>query len=371
MSEHVLSVKDLKTYFHTATGIAKAVDGVSFTLDAGKTMGIVGESGSGKSVTATSIMRLLPQNGKIMGGEIDFDGVDMMKLSKKQLVALRGNEIAMIFQDPMTSLDPVFKVGNQMVEMICAHQNVTKEAARAMAIEALGRVGIPNPEKRMDAYPYELSGGMCQRVIIAMAICSHPKIIIADEPTTALDVTIQDQIICLLNDLREKLGMSILLVTHDLGVVNEMCHHVGVMYAGRIVEIADTRNLLHHPKHPYTVGLINSLPAENDTRARLEPIHGAPPNLAHEIVGCAFAPRCPFADELCRTKAPNMQTLVGGHRVRCHHADPYDRTRVTDQDRDFAEELIASGSEQGVNADKDAADALTPDITPKKKGGVA
>ena len=219
MSEHVLSVKDLKTYFHTATGIAKAVDGVSFTLDAGKTMGIVGESGSGKSVTASSIMRLLPQNGKIMGGEIDFDGVDMMKLSKKQLVALRGNEIAMIFQDPMTSLDPVFKVGNQMVEMICAHQNVSKEAARAMAIEALGRVGIPNPEKRMDAYPYELSGGMCQRVIIALAICSHPKIIIADEPTTALDVTVQARVLELLRELQRNLNTGILLINRVVGCI--------------------------------------------------------------------------------------------------------------------------------------------------------
>ena len=319
MSEHVLSVKDLKTYFHTATGIAKAVDGVSFTLDAGKTMGIVGESGSGKSVTATSIMRLLPQNGKIMGGEIDFDGVDMMKLSKKQLVALRGNEIAMIFQDPMTSLDPVFKVGNQMVEMICAHQNVTKEAARAMAIEALGRVGIPNPEKRMDAYPYELSGGMCQRVIIAMAICSHPKVIIADEPTTALDVTVQARVLELLRELQRNLNTGILLITHNLGVVWEMCDDVMVMYAGQTVEKAETKELYAEPLHPYTWGLLDSIPRLSDeSKGMLTTIPGVPPDLRLTGECCNFCNRCRYAQDICRTSVPPLVEVKPNHFVACH-----------------------------------------------------
>ena len=319
MSEHVLSVKDLKTYFHTATGIAKAVDGVSFTLDAGKTMGIVGESGSGKSVTAISIMRLLPQNGKIMGGEIDFDGVDMMKLSKKQLVALRGNEIAMIFQDPMTSLDPVFKVGNQMVEMICAHQNVTKEAARAMAIEALGRVGIPNPEKRMDAYPYELSGGMCQRVIIAMAICSHPKIIIADEPTTALDVTVQARVLELLRELQRNLNTGILLITHNLGVVWEMCDDVMVMYAGQTVEKAETKELYAEPLHPYTWGLLDSIPRLSDeSKGMLTTIPGVPPDLRLTGECCNFCNRCRYAQDICRTSVPPLVEVKPNHFVACH-----------------------------------------------------
>ena len=319
MSEHVLSVKDLKTYFHTATGIAKAVDGVSFTLDAGKTMGIVGESGSGKSVTASSIMRLLPQNGKIMGGEIDFDGVDMMKLSKKQLVALRGNEIAMIFQDPMTSLDPVFKVGNQMVEMICAHQNVSKEAARAMAIEALGRVGIPNPEKRMDAYPYELSGGMCQRVIIAMAICSHPKIIIADEPTTALDVTVQARVLELLRELQRNLNTGILLITHNLGVVWEMCDDVMVMYAGQTVEKAETKELYATPLHPYTWGLLDSIPRLSDeSKGMLTTIPGVPPDLRLTGECCNFCNRCRYAQDICRTSVPPLVEVKPNHFVACH-----------------------------------------------------
>ncbi len=319
MSEHVLSVKDLKTYFHTATGIAKAVDGVSFTLDAGKTMGIVGESGSGKSVTASSIMRLLPQNGKIMGGEIDFDGVDMMKLSKKQLVALRGNEIAMIFQDPMTSLDPVFKVGNQMVEMIRAHQNVTKEAARAMAIEALGRVGIPNPEKRMDAYPYELSGGMCQRVIIAMAICSHPKIIIADEPTTALDVTVQARVLELLRELQSNLNTGILLITHNLGVVWEMCDDVMVMYAGQTVEKAETKELYAEPLHPYTWGLLDSIPRLSDeSKGMLTTIPGVPPDLRLTGECCNFCNRCRYAQDICRTSVPPLVEVKPNHFVACH-----------------------------------------------------
>ena len=319
MSEHLLSVKDLKTYFHTATGIARAVDGVSFTLDAGKTLGIVGESGSGKSVTASSIMRLLPQNGKIMGGEIDFDGVDVMKLSKKQLVALRGNEMAMIFQDPMTSLDPVFKVGNQMVEMICAHQKVTKDEARAMAVDALRKVGIPNPEKRMDAYPYELSGGMCQRVIIAMAICSHPKVIIADEPTTALDVTVQARVLELLRELQGSLDTAILLITHNLGVVWEMCDDVMVMYAGQTVEKADTKELYAEPLHPYTWGLLDSIPKLSDeSKGMLNTIPGVPPDLRLTGQCCNFCNRCRYAQDVCRSSVPPLVEVKPNHFVACH-----------------------------------------------------
>ena len=319
MSEHLLSVKDLKTYFHTATGIARAVDGVSFTLDAGKTLGIVGESGSGKSVTASSIMRLLPQNGKIMGGEIDFDGVDVMELSKKQLVALRGNEMAMIFQDPMTSLDPVFKVGNQMVEMICAHQKVTKDEARAMAVDALRKVGIPNPEKRMDAYPYELSGGMCQRVIIAMAICSHPKVIIADEPTTALDVTVQARVLELLRELQGSLNTAILLITHNLGVVWEMCDDVMVMYAGQTVEKADTKELYAEPLHPYTWGLLDSIPKLSDeSKGMLNTIPGVPPDLRLTGQCCNFCNRCRYAQGVCRSSVPPLVEVKPNHFVACH-----------------------------------------------------
>ena len=319
MSEHLLSVKDLKTYFHTATGIVRAVDGVSFTLDAGKTLGIVGESGSGKSVTASSIMRLLPQNGKIMGGEIDFDGVDVMKLSKKQLVALRGNEMAMIFQDPMTSLDPVFKVGNQMVEMICAHQKVTKDEARAMAVDALRKVGIPNPEKRMDAYPYELSGGMCQRVIIAMAICSHPKVIIADEPTTALDVTVQARVLELLRELQGSLNTAILLITHNLGVVWEMCDDVMVMYAGQTVEKADTKELYAEPLHPYTWGLLDSIPKLSDeSKGMLNTIPGVPPDLRLTGQCCNFCNRCRYAQDVCRSSVPPLVEVKPNHFVACH-----------------------------------------------------
>ena len=315
----LLKVDDLHVSFFTPVGEVKAVNGISYELDHGEVMGIVGESGSGKSVTASSIMRLLPQNGKIMGGEIDFDGVDMMKLSKKQLVALRGNEIAMIFQDPMTSLDPVFKVGNQMVEMIRAHQNVTKEAARAMAIEALGRVGIPNPEKRMDAYPYELSGGMCQRVIIAMAICSHPKIIIADEPTTALDVTVQARVLELLRELQSNLNTGILLITHNLGVVWEMCDDVMVMYAGQTVEKAETKELYAEPLHPYTWGLLDSIPRLSDeSKGMLTTIPGVPPDLRLTGECCNFCNRCRYAQDICRTSVPPLVEVKPNHFVACH-----------------------------------------------------
>ena len=268
MSENILTVKDLKTYFYTASGIAKAVDGVSFNIAKGETMGIVGESGSGKSVTSSSIIRLLPpRTGKIVGGSIEFEGKDVLALSKKELNDFRGKDIAVIFQDPMTSLDPVFKIGKQMTEMIMAHQNVTKDEAWKMAVEALSKVGIPEPEKRMNSYPYELSGGMCQRVIIAMAVCCKPKLIIADEPTTALDVTVQAQVLELLKELQRDMDTAILLITHNLGVVWEMCDKVMVMYAGNTVEFTDTKTLYSNPRHPYTWGLLDSMPKLSDDRS--------------------------------------------------------------------------------------------------------
>lgn len=265
MSETLLRVSGLKTYFYTASGVAKAVDGVSFSLNRGEVLGIVGESGSGKSVTSNSIIRLLPpQTGRIVAGEILFEDRDILKMSNKELLEFRGKEIATIFQDPMTSLDPVFKIGKQMVEMICAHQKVSKAEARKMAVDALNRVGIPEPEKRMESYPYELSGGMCQRVIIAMAVCCKPKFILADEPTTALDVTVQAQVLDLLKDLQKEMNTSILLITHNLGVVWEMCDKVMVMYAGNTVESADTKTLYSNPLHPYTWGLLDSIPRLSD-----------------------------------------------------------------------------------------------------------
>ena len=281
MSENILTVKDLKTYFYTASGIAKAVDGVSFNIAKGETMGIVGESGSGKSVTSSSIIRLLPpRTGKIVGGSIEFEGKDVLALSKKELNDFRGKDIAVIFQDPMTSLDPVFKIGKQMTEMIMAHQNVTKDEAWKMSVEALSKVGIPEPEKRMNSYPYELSGGMCQRVIIAMAVCCKPKLIIADEPTTALDVTVQAQVLELLKELQRDMDTAILLITHNLGVVWEMCDKVMVMYAGNTVEFTDTKTLYSNPRHPYTWGLLDSMPKLSDeSKGELKTIPGTPPDL--------------------------------------------------------------------------------------------
>ena len=290
MSENILTVKDLKTYFYTASGIAKAVDGVSFNIAKGETMGIVGESGSGKSVTSSSIIRLLPpRTGKIVGGSIEFEGKDVLALSKKELNDFRGKDIAVIFQDPMTSLDPVFKIGKQMTEMIMAHQNVTKDEAWKRAVEALSKVGIPEPEKRMNSYPYELSGGMCQRVIIAMAVCCKPKLIIADEPTTALDVTVQAQVLELLKELQRDMDTAILLITHNLGVVWEMCDKVMVMYAGNTVEFTDTKTLYSNPRHPYTWGLLDSMPKLSDeSKGELKTIPGTPPDLRLTGKCCNF-----------------------------------------------------------------------------------
>ena len=320
MSENILTVKDLKTYFYTASGIAKAVDGVSFNIAKGETMGIVGESGSGKSVTPSSIIRLLPpRTGKIVGGSIEFEGKDVLALSKKELNDFRGKDIAVIFQDPMTSLDPVFKIGKQMTEMIMAHQNVTKDEAWKMAVEALSKVGIPEPEKRMNSYPYELSGGMCQRVIIAMAVCCKPKLIIADEPTTALDVTVQAQVLELLKELQRDMDTAILLITHNLGVVWEMCDKVMVMYAGNTVEFTDTKTLYSNPRHPYTWGLLDSMPKLSDeSKGELKTIPGTPPDLRLTGKCCNFYNRCPYVTEACTQSVPPLVEVEPGHFVACH-----------------------------------------------------
>ena len=320
MSENILTVKDLKTYFYTASGVAKAVDGVSFNIAKGETMGIVGESGSGKSVTSSSIIRLLPpRTGKIVGGSIEFEGKDVLALSKKELNDFRGKDIAVVFQDPMTSLDPVFKIGKQMTEMIMAHQNVTKDEAWKMAVEALNKVGIPEPEKRMNSYPYELSGGMCQRVIIAMAVCGKPKLIIADEPTTALDVTVQAQVLELLKDLQKNMDTAILLITHNLGVVWEMCDKVMVMYAGNTVEFTDTKTLYSNPCHPYTWGLLDSMPKLSDeSKGELKTIPGTPPDLRLTGKCCNFYNRCPYVTEACTQSVPPLVEVEPGHFVACH-----------------------------------------------------
>ena len=320
MSENILTVKDLKTYFYTASGVAKAVDGVSFNIAKGETMGIVGESGSGKSVTSSSIIRLLPpRTGKIVGGSIEFEGKDVLALSKKELNDFRGKDIAVIFQDPMTSLDPVFKIGKQMTEMIMAHQNVTKDEAWKMSVEALSKVGIPEPEKRMNSYPYELSGGMCQRVIIAMAVCCKPKLIIADEPTTALDVTVQAQVLELLKELQRDMDTAILLITHNLGVVWEMCDKVMVMYAGNTVEFTDTKTLYSNPRHPYTWGLLDSMPKLSDeSKGELKTIPGTPPDLRLTGKCCNFYNRCPYVTEACTQSVPPLVEVEPGHIVACH-----------------------------------------------------
>ena len=302
--QKLLTVKDLKTYFYTSGGVSKAVDGVSFEVEKGEILGIVGESGSGKSVTSSSIIHLLPaKTGKIVGGSIDFNGTDVLKLSQKELLEFRGKDISMIFQNPMT----------------CAHQKVTKAEARNMAEEALKRVGIPDARRRMEAYPYELSGGMCQRVIIAMSVCSKPQMIIADEPTTALDVTVQAQVLDLLKELRDKYGTAILLITHNLGVVWDMCDSVIVMYAGKTVEYAPCIDLYNHPLHPYTWGLLDCMPRlSSNSKEELSTIAGTPPDLRLTGVGCNFANRCPYVQERCRTEVPELTEVSPGHRVACH-----------------------------------------------------
>lgn len=327
MSE-LLHVAQLRTYFYTASGVVRAVDGVSFKLDKGKTIGIVGESGSGKTVTANSLIRLLPPSGKIVSGAIKFNGKDILAMSQEELRMLRGSDVAMIFQDPMTSLDPVFQIGHQMVEMILAHKKVSPKQAYQMSVNALKEVGIPESEKRMRSYPHELSGGMCQRVIIAMAVCCAPKLLIADEPTTALDVTVQAQVLDLMKQLQKLHGTAIILVTHNLGVVWQICDTVMVMYAGNTVEYADTVELYKHPLHPYTWGLLDSmLRLSNDVQENLNTIQGTPPDLRLTGKCCNFYNRCKYATEKCVECVPELLEVESGHFVACHFQTKKDRLK--------------------------------------------
>lgn len=317
MNSVLLEVEELRTSFYTDDAEVKAVDGVSFVLRKGKTLGIVGESGSGKSITALSILRLLANNGKIVGGKVQFKEDDLLAYSDKQMRDIRGNAISMIFQEPMTSLNPVFTVGQQISESIMKHQNLSKKEALVKSVELLKLVGIPSPDKRVKQYPYELSGGMRQRVMIAMALACNPEILIADEPTTALDVTIQAQILRLIRDLQKRLGMSVIMITHDLGVVAETCDSVAVMYAGQVVEYSDVITLFKQPKHPYTIGLMNSLPRHDVELEKLESIQGNVPNPKEMPSGCRFAPRCPAATDLCRREMPELMKDTEGNDIRC------------------------------------------------------
>ncbi|MCP3986658.1 MAG: ABC transporter ATP-binding protein [bacterium] len=313
----LLEIDDLKTCFRTDDGLVRAVDGVSFEVDCGETLAVVGESGCGKSVTALSILRLVAvPPGEYAGGAIRFEGEDLLGVSEGRIREVRGNEIAMIFQEPMTSLNPVFTVGEQIIEAIQLHQKLAADPARARAITMLQRVGIPSPERRIDDYAHQMSGGMRQRVMIAMALACNPKLLIADEPTTALDVTIQAQILELLSRLQQELGMSVLLITHDLGVVAETAQRVVVMYAGKVVEQAGVQDLFAGPRHPYTVGLLGALPDASGEGGRLHPIEGNVPDARQMPSGCRFHPRCPIALERCAREEPQL----GGephHPVAC------------------------------------------------------
>lgn len=316
--EKILEVKNLKTYYSTDNGTARAVDGVSFSLGRNRTLGIVGESGCGKSVTALSIMRLVPMPpGYFAGGEIFWKGSDLLKISEDEMRKLRGNEIAMIFQEPMSSLNPVYTCGNQIVEQILLHQDLSGKEAKRLAVEMLRHVGIPNPSERFEAYPHELSGGMRQRVMIAMALSCNPALLIADEPTTALDVTVQAQILELIGKLQADTGMSVILITHDFGVIAELCEDVLVMYASKVVEEGRVSQIFSDPLHPYTKGLLKSIPRIGSKQQRLNVIEGNVPSATRLPGGCRFANRCPLADELCRKVEPQLEEYAPGHKAAC------------------------------------------------------
>ncbi|HEX2922591.1 MAG TPA: ABC transporter ATP-binding protein [Chloroflexota bacterium] len=315
----LLEIEDLRTSFYTQDGVVKAVNGVSYGLDEGETLGLVGESGCGKSVTALSIMRLIPQPpGKIVSGRIVFEDRDLLKLSEDEMRRVRGKEIAMIFQDPMTSLNPVLTVKRQLTEGLELHLGMDGKAATKRAIELLDMVGIPSARSRVNDYPHQFSGGMRQRVMIAMALACNPKLLIADEPTTALDVTIQAQILDLIKNLRKEFGTAVIMITHDLGVVAGLCDRINVMYAGFIVESASASDLFKDPRHPYTLGLLRSIPRiDEERREKLIPIDGLPPDLIDSPPGCPFAPRCVYAVAKCREENPQLEPVSRGHRIAC------------------------------------------------------
>ena len=330
----LLELRDLHTFFTTKKGIVKAVNGVSYSVDAGRTLGIVGESGSGKSVSAMSILRLLDGNGYIDSGEILFEGKDLTKATNEEMYKIRGNKISVIFQEPMTSLNPVFTVERQLNEVFLTHQKVSRKEASRRSLEMLQAVKIPNPANVLKQYPHQLSGGMRQRVMIAMALACQPRVLIADEPTTALDVTIQAQILKLMNDLKEQNGTSILFITHDLGVINEMADDVAVMYCGQVVEMASVETIFgENPySHPYTEGLMNSIPRLNTpTGVRLEAIPGAVPHPLDLPKGCKFAPRCKYATSRCLAEEPALYEIEDGHQIRCFYPCKADRTRDIEQ----------------------------------------
>ncbi|WLD58120.1 ABC transporter ATP-binding protein [Salinispirillum sp. LH 10-3-1] len=326
----LLEIKNLTTAFQTDAGQVKAVNDLSLIVPEGKSLGIVGESGSGKSVMSLSILRLVQEPGKIVAGEILMDGEDILQLSDKAFRSIRGNKISMIFQEPMTSLNPVFTVGDQIAEVFQTHQKMRKSEALKKSVDILRQVGIPSPEKRVHQYPFELSGGMRQRVMIAMALACNPRLLIADEPTTALDVTIQAQILDLIRSLQTELNMSVIMITHNLGVVAETCDYVAVMYCGKVVEYTDVETLFSEPKHPYTIGLFNSLPRHDEDKAELIAIKGSVPNPTELPTGCAFAPRCPDARPLCEQQSPPLQDHADKTQVRCW--------KFTDQWQETAEQ---------------------------------
>lgn len=328
MDEVLLKVEDLHTYFYTYEGVVKAVDGVSFDIKKGEIFGLVGETGCGKSVTALSIIGLIDEPGKIVSGKIIFKGRNLLELSEKERRKFRGKEISMIFQEPMTSLNPVYSIGDQIVELLLLHEEGIEDMRKApkelrekkkkKAIEMLKLVRMPDPERTIDSYPHELSGGMRQRAMIAMMLATKPSLLIADEPTTALDVTVQAQILNILMDMRDKLGISILLITHDLSVIAEVADRVGVMYAGNIVEIADTFTIFKNPKHPYTVGLMEAIPKITEKKEELKQIRGSVPNLIYPPSGCRFHPRCDYMKPICQKKKPKLVEIEPGHFVACH-----------------------------------------------------
>ena len=370
MSEPILSVEDLRVAFRTDDGVVHAVDGISYTLQEGRTLGIVGESGSGKTVSSLTTLGLTRSRGSTIEGRIMFGGEDMVAMEDDKLRKIRGNDIAMIFQDPLSAMHPFYKVGAQLVEAMQAHRRMSKSAARARATELLELVGIPDPKRRVDQYPHEFSGGMRQRAMIAMALANEPKLLIADEPTTALDVTVQAQILALLEDLQKRLGMAIIIITHDLGVVAEIADHIAVMYAGRIVERGTTEEIFNTPQHPYTWGLLTSIPRlDNPRDEELIPISGRPPSLINRPSGCHFHPRCPYVQEDHKRIDPRLEPVSGtdGHAAACLLA-PSVRTRIWEglqegRDPDSLTRLAAAGAAaQPAGAPLPA--AATPEVQP-------